>query len=507
MSIPSCRCHLLLFSFALAAVSGCWSDTHRDEGRLHAPIGNVPKVVVQEEPSDPHLACLGNDELIDLLAEVDAPGAGSHPTAYVTGFLPLASEGRFSGGVIGSQKPVKSGVMVELVRRGVDALPSLIGHLGDERETGLRVGNPESQDNELTDSPFEGGGKFFFSAIWYSDEYDYRYSEPGKQPGGVNSVSIFSDKVKYIRNYTVRVGDLCYVMIGDIVNRTLLAVRYQPSACLVINSQMASPALRAAVRQDWGGLTSDEHMRSLLADLADERVYGTSSGALPRLLFYYPDDGLRTVRKLLSRRLVDTSVVYDFIDKCEKCGMDGDKVADLFQQYRGQYGEDYILGLRGVLRHEMAPWQSEERREVGTRLSGEIFRDRCERTPEEDAIVGIIDQTRFVDSLEDFAWDGMNDQLFALFSAVVRERPSDSSSILDRVDLALACALRLRGGDRDEQLRVFFEGELARLRTCDAEAVASSASLPLGYAGYHVAFSGRIEKINDFLTSLANGPK
>jgi len=41
--------------------------------------------------------------------------------------------------------------------------------------------------------------------------------------------------------YTVKVGDVCYAIIGQIVNRSLMAVRYQPSAGLVINSPIEMP--------------------------------------------------------------------------------------------------------------------------------------------------------------------------------------------------------------------------------------------------------------------------
>jgi hypothetical protein len=83
---------------------------------------------------------------------------------------------------------------------------------------------------------------------------------------------------------------VCYVLIGQIVNRNLLAVRYQPSLILVVNSPIEAPALIAAVKRDWSSVGSSELLSSLLADARvsdDLSLYGP---ALQRLRFYYPSE-------------------------------------------------------------------------------------------------------------------------------------------------------------------------------------------------------------------------
>jgi hypothetical protein len=59
--------------------------------------------------------------------------------------------------------------------------------------------------------------------------------------------------------YTVKVGDVCYVLIGQIVNRQLVAVRYQPTAGLIVNSPIEVPPLAEKVKNDWGALHSLPH--------------------------------------------------------------------------------------------------------------------------------------------------------------------------------------------------------------------------------------------------------
>ena len=73
-------------------------------------------------------------------------------------------------------------------------------------------------------------------------------------------------------------------------------VRYQPTACIVINSPVETPALAAAVRNDWGGLTAEQHERSLIDDSKNPSEYAIAA-ALARLRFYYPEAAARIVPK------------------------------------------------------------------------------------------------------------------------------------------------------------------------------------------------------------------
>lgn len=202
--------------------------------------------------------------LIDDLVDIDAPAPGLHSTALVRTFIADNSPSEFGGGVIGSVAPKNFPQMTELVRRGVSSLPLLIKHLDDKRPTKLTVGGD------------------FFMFRYFSDEYDSKALAP--REGSVRLEKTFDGK------YTVRVGDVCYGLIGQIVNRNLLPIRYQPSAGLVVNSPIEAPILIEEVKRDWADVGAKEHMASLLADARAGNDLWEYKPALRRLRFYYPDE-------------------------------------------------------------------------------------------------------------------------------------------------------------------------------------------------------------------------
>jgi len=99
--------------------------------------------------------------------------------------------------------------------------------------------------------------------------------------------------------YTVKVGDVCYALIGQIVNRRLLAVRYQTSGGLIVNSPIEAPVLIERVQEDWGAgsadilkasLQDDIHATSPSKEISQELVTERFiNPALARLRLYFPD--------------------------------------------------------------------------------------------------------------------------------------------------------------------------------------------------------------------------
>lgn len=252
------------------------------------------------------------EALIDQLVNVGAEGVGFHSTAWASGFLAIEEQPQFGGGVLGSVEPVASEPMRALVQQGVAALPSLIEHLSDEREATLEFRR----------------GQGIIMSQWHSDEYDPRFREPRLQPSGVNT----GNEVRN-HNYQLTVGDLCYVAIGQIVNRRLNAVRYQPTGCRVINSPVQQPALAAAVRADWQGLTEEEHRESLSQDALVEAY---AAAAINRLHFYYPERGEELALKLLNRPPVNVDLVSRFISRKLLPESDPLKWKELIDEFRKQ---------------------------------------------------------------------------------------------------------------------------------------------------------------------------
>ncbi len=259
----------------------------RDDGIwLGAPNLPVRKMSAEELARfQEMISTLSPEELIDLFTDTREQGLGSHATALAGGFAAVEMAPVFQGGVLGSAPPVVSPVMRELVRRGSAALPALIAHLQDARETSLIV-----------------GADGFLSALWLSDEYDPRNLDPHHWPAGVNEEAQQLPGPRHVDYYVLKVGDECFEAIGQIVNRNLRPLRYQPTACLVINSPVMTPALARAVEQEWGGCTSDELRQALVQDVQSDEM-DRSSMALVRLCLYYPETGEPLVLEQLRRPL------------------------------------------------------------------------------------------------------------------------------------------------------------------------------------------------------------
>jgi hypothetical protein len=206
------------------------------------------------------------DDEIAALAHVDASGVGYSPTTDEDEFLP-DPRGRQQGSlVLGQAPPQASDALTRLVEAGADAVPALLRHLGDATPTKL----PPMRAMEWRET---------------SNEYDVN-RRTTKRPPGTNLEHGASDSDK---PYFVKVGDLCFVALGQIVNRSYAAVRYQPTGGLIISSPVTAAALRDAARAEWGTLTRASLIASLTRDFREPDFEERRSGALVRLGYYAHD--------------------------------------------------------------------------------------------------------------------------------------------------------------------------------------------------------------------------
>jgi len=227
-------------------------------------------------------------ELIDDLTQIDSQSPGINSAAIYEGFIADDSRGSFQSGVLGIAPPKVPPQMRELVRRGPLALPELIKHLDDRRTTKLEVGNKPSGRQVGVDA---------FMFMFFSDEYDPRVPHWFSEEEWKTAPRPMSKSFE--GQYTVKVGDVCYALIGQIVNRRLIAVRYQPSAGLVVNSPLEAPVLVERVRNDWGNADAEVVKAFLLEDVhATNRPNRISRAeyterfvnpALTRLRRFFPD--------------------------------------------------------------------------------------------------------------------------------------------------------------------------------------------------------------------------
>jgi ankyrin repeat protein len=205
--------------------------------------------------------------LIDKLPDTAAGDVGYMATRSGGGFLPL-SVSQPGAMLLFQQPPTESETLRELAKRGAAAVPQLIAHLGDKRPTKIVLKH-------------EGG----FGGMFFADEYDYNSRSVKPPPRGVNRDS-FRER-GHPNHHTVTVGDLCFVALGQIVNRSFSAVRYQPTACIMINSPTYSERLRNAVKAEWGDLTPQRHRERLIRDFVEPDSESRREGACLRLGFYY----------------------------------------------------------------------------------------------------------------------------------------------------------------------------------------------------------------------------
>lgn len=226
--------------------------------------------------------------LIDQLQKIDKPDWGYAQYVSGSGFLPYDDTENLDTFVFGATGREKSDVMKQLVEMGFDAVPDLVKHLTDKRKTKL--------------PPIESGGMAWIS---FANEYDVNRAT-------IKSLPLdFDPKTSGIRmdtaaeQHEVTVGDLCFVALGQIVNRRWSASRYQPSGGRIISSPTHSEELHHAIMDEWGSLDRAEHRRRLIEDFRTPDSIDRMVGAYHRLCLYYPSD----VEQLVLEKLSESSRV------------------------------------------------------------------------------------------------------------------------------------------------------------------------------------------------------
>jgi len=278
---------LFICSFLLAWSSLAATRPNRpvSENRFRLKVGDLSQIQLPQE--DP----LAPEEVADIkrrirnLAKISNPDFGLSPTFSGSAFAPIA-EAREAGTMLLTSHNVQTSPdLVELVKLGPKALPFLLAAIDDQTATKLVIPSHwafgmMSFRNELSGNPANTNEEAVVNSA----------PKPGPFPSGQPPAS-----------YTVKVGDVCFVIIGQIVGRSYSAVRYQPSGIIVINSPPGEKSLATRVRSIWSQEPARQFLlNSLLLDYATEAVTDGKSfdglarasyfqcGAAMRLLYYFP---------------------------------------------------------------------------------------------------------------------------------------------------------------------------------------------------------------------------
>jgi hypothetical protein len=275
--------------------------------------------------------------LIQQLADVSEEGLG-YSSAYAgTDFLPYADAGQTGMLLLQRPPPAPSTVLRSLVSIGAPAVTGLVGCLADERLT--RVAPVRALE-------------------WmeFADEMDFNARTEAAPPPTVNR----NDSTAEPAPYRVTVGDLCFVALGQVLNRAWSAVRYQPSGGIVISSPSRSAALRSAVEQALRGLASSRHRDQLVRDFREPDHEGRREGAALRLAFYYPEALDDPAVELLERPTFDVFAVERFAHKTLYREQDRARRRVLFDRFVHDRGAAGRAGLLELLFRDLDTVEADE---------------------------------------------------------------------------------------------------------------------------------------------------
>jgi hypothetical protein len=380
------------------------------------------------------------EALIGQFREVGAEGIGFSTSVSGWEFLPYPGSGE-TGAMLLAQAPSEpSPILRKVIEKGVAAVPALLAHIDDVRPTKL--------------APVK-------RMMWMSfvDEYDYnrRVSRP---PAGVHrrgadaGLRTAAARRRSPEEHVVTVGDLCFVALGQIVNRNFEAVRYQPTGGMVINSPSSSKALAAAVRSEWRGLTPASHRERLVQDALQPDSGYRRIGAYYRLAFYYPDATEDVALTILSTPVFDVLAAEKFVrDVLYKLTAAERRLSSF-----DEFVSTHEAGADGVLSQLFDDLGSQEACEQGRMFP----KDACLRGDPRRLLIELFARDRNVKSadrpfLSSVPWGDRYLFINALTHDTSRRVDEAVHDVLAKTTdddmLAIACMRRLVGRGFDDDIR------------------------------------------------------
>ena len=273
-------------------------------------------------------------KLIDKLTEVAHAETSQSPFYPAGNFAPLQERTYWGNSLLDDKPSVRSDVFrelsrlrdghalnsdqrsdvfSELVKLGAAAVPDLVAHLGDHRPTHVTIWGELSKKEDKDDS----------------------------------------------NSYTAKVGDLCCLALGQIVNRDYTFVMFYdneyPGLSAIISPPTRDAKLRDKLKKQWGELTPEQHRKSLLKDCAGD--ISPQAGAFLRLAWYFPDALEAPALQFLARPSYSLFDAREFVHTKLYTETDGRKRRALFDAYLKQYGEAAHEGLREILYYDL--WEVE----------------------------------------------------------------------------------------------------------------------------------------------------
>jgi hypothetical protein len=380
------------------------------------------------------------ENLIGQIKDISQIGSGYSSVSTGHEFLPQPDSKETPAFLFSNIQEKSSPVLRAIVEKGLPAVPLLIDRLGDERKTGIPPVSP---------------------LMWmsFAEEYDFNRRTRLKAPEGVNRDTFGEDQPQ---KHQITVGDLCFVALGQIVNRNFCCCRYQPSGGLVINSPTYSKHLRDQVSADFKGLTEEMHKKSLKEDFMRPDHEYRRIGAYRRLAFYYPSEVEDLVLKQLAIPTYDVFAAEAFVRNrlyAEKSKERRKELLSAFVQKNGPGSSDGVLmELFEDLDTQEA---DEENRHFPRGYPGdpralliELYDYKKSVKSTEKPFVeswARTEMARFVKSLLHDKSEKIDKKVFEVFNGVE-----------DDDYLALACIARLVGRGYEKEMRAYCERRIGK---------------------------------------------
>jgi ankyrin repeat protein len=411
-------------------------------------------------------------KLIDQLVKVKDSDFGYSQSVTGSVFTPWDTEGHFQTGLLFQKPPVQSGALRELVKLGVAALPHLVAHLDDKRLTGIKIEH---------NAPI--GGLFFGDGM----------DQNGRTDKAITVKTPEAEQGDRLTAHTLTVGDLCYVAIGQIVNRRFDAVRYVPTAIVVVNSPTKSPALRERVKKAWGTVTREQHRAALVADFLKPDTDERRDGACKRLAYYYPDALEPLALKFLAQPTYDTGRIWDFVRKELYRAKTPEERRRLFDAHIAKHGEPARDGILLQLFEDLGTLEAHEEKRRSSPLTEfadqprklliQLYSKKQDvKSQERPSHAESLSATAKVELIgEGLIYDRSEKIDRAVRDLLVSTESDDA--------LATACMKRLVGRGFDTEIEKYCRGRLAKLTEPHEREELEGFLDKLGWTRLHVAVS------------------
>lgn len=267
------------------------------------------------------------EELVDELVQVDEYWIEPGDRVSNTRFLPYGDSELFGMDAWDLRGLPQCETLQKIVAKGVKAVPTLLKHLSDDREIRAK---PIVDDS-----------------MRFVNRYDFNRRIWREVPEGVN-LSGGNLNPDELGAHSITVGDMCFVALGQIVNRDFHAAFMAASGTthsLHISSPTYSERLREVVTEEWKELTAEKHKESLIEDFRRPDNLERLIGAYLRLSFYYPEAVEELVVEKLEQPIIDEGKVEIFCRDMLYKAVRPESRPELFDQFVLENGDHYAEGV------------------------------------------------------------------------------------------------------------------------------------------------------------------